>query len=108
MRNRVSLIGHLGADPESKDLEGGKNLTKMNIATNDFYRNSDGEKVQSTQWHNLIAWGKTGEIAAKFLKKGSEVAIEGKLQTRSYEDKEGNTKYMTEIVVNDLVLLGKA
>jgi single-strand DNA-binding protein len=105
MRNKVQLIGHLGANPEVKTLESGKKLVKISLATNDMYKNAAGEKIKETQWHNLIAWNKTAEIAEKFLKKGSEVAIEGKLVNRSYSDKEGNKKYITEVVVNDLLLL---
>jgi single-strand DNA-binding protein len=107
LRNKVQLIGHLGGNPEVKNLEGGKTLARFSVATNDVYYNSKGEKVEDTQWHNLIAWGKTAEIAEKYLKKGSEVAIEGKLTSRSYDDKEGNKKYITEVVVNEILMLGK-
>lgn len=105
MRNKVQLIGHLGVNPEVKTLEGGKKLAKMALATNDTYKNAAGEKIKETQWHNLIAWNKTAEIAEKYLKKGSEVAIEGKLLNRSYNDKEGNKKYVTEVVVNEILML---
>lgn len=106
LRNRVQLIGHLGMDPEVKKLESGKTMSKISIATNDTYKNQKGEKVTDTQWHNLVAWGKTAEIAEKYLKKGSEVAVEGKLTSRSYEDKDGAKKYITEVVVNEILLLG--
>ena len=106
LRNKVQLIGNLGMDPEVKALDGGKKLAKMSIATNENYKNAKGEKVTETQWHNLIAWGKVAEIAEKFLHKGSEVAIEGKLINKSYNDKEGNKKYVTEVQVNELLLLG--
>jgi single-strand DNA-binding protein len=105
LRNKVQLIGNLGMDPEVKSLEGGKKLAKMSIATNENYKNSKGEKVTETQWHNLIAWGKTAEIVEKFLKKGSEVAIEGKLINRNYTDKEGIKRYVTEIEVSELLML---
>ena len=106
LKNRVQLIGNLGMDPEVKHLESGKTMAKISIATNDTYKNQKGEKVTDTQWHNLVAWGKTAEIAEKYLKKGSEVAVEGKLTSRSYEDKEGTKKYITEVVVNEILMLG--
>jgi single-strand DNA-binding protein len=106
LRNKVQLIGNLGMNPEIKTLDGGKKLAKMSIATNETYKNSKGEKVTETQWHNLIAWGKTVNIIEKYLSKGSEVAIEGKLINRNYTDKEGVKRYITEIQVNDLLLIG--
>ena len=106
MRNKVTLIGNLGQNPEVKELNGGKKLAKFSLATNETYRNKAGEKVTDTQWHNLTVWGKTADIVEKYLKKGSEVAIEGKLLNRNYTDKEGVKRYVTEIQVNDLVLLG--
>ncbi len=106
LRNKVQLIGNLGNAPEIINLESGKKLAKFAIATNESYRNAKGEPVKETQWHNLIAWGKTAEIVEKYLAKGNEVAIEGKLTSRSYEDKEGNKKYITEVVVNELLMLG--
>lgn len=106
IRNKVQLIGNLGNDPDVKQLESGKTLAKLSLATNDRYTNQKGEKVEDTQWHNLIAWGKTAELAEKYLKKGSEVAIEGKLTSRSYESKEGQKKYITEVVINEILMLG--
>ena len=106
LRNKVQLIGNLGMDPEVKHLTGGKTVAKISIATKEVYKNAQGEKVTETQWHNLVAWGKTAEIAEKLLKKGSEVAIEGKLINRSYNDKEGTKKYISEIMVNDFLILG--
>ena len=106
LKNKVQLIGNLGNAPEVKTTESGKKLAKFSVATNETYQNSKGEKVKETQWHNLIAWGKIAEIAEKYLSKGSEVAIEGKLVNRNYEDKEGNKKYITEIQINELLLLG--
>lgn len=105
LRNKVQLIGNLGMDPEVKALDGGKKLAKVSIATNETYKNAKGERVTETQWHNLIAWGKTAEIVEKFLKKGSEVAIEGKLINRNYTDKEGIKRYVTEIEVSELLML---
>ena len=106
LRNSVQLIGNLGMDPDVKTLESGRTLAKLSIATTDKYTNNKGEKIQDTTWHNLVAWGKTAEIAEKYLKKGSEVAIEGKLTNRSYENKEGEKKYITEIVINEILMLG--
>lgn len=106
LKNKVQLIGNLGNAPEERNTESGKKLVRFSIATNESYRNSKGEKVTETQWHNLIAWGKIAEIAEKYLTKGSEVAIEGKLVNRNYSDKEGNKKYITEIQVNDILMLG--
>lgn len=106
LRNKVQLIGHLGAAPEIKNTEAGKKYARFSVATNETYRNTKGEKVTETTWHNLVAWGKVAEIAGKFLNKGTEVAIEGKLISRNYTDKSGNKKYITEVQVNELLLLG--
>ena len=106
LRNKVQLIGNLGADPEIKELTDGKILAKLSLATSDTYKKASGEKVTETQWHNLVAWGKTAEIVGKYLKKGNRVAIEGRLVNRTYEDKKGIKRYVTEIVVNDLLMLG--
>ena len=106
LRNKVQLIGNLGNKPEIITLESGKKLAKFSIATNESYKNSQGEKVTNTEWHNLVAWGKTAEIAENYLEKGKEIAIEGKLTTRSYDDKDGNKRYITEVVVSELLLLG--
>ncbi len=106
LKNKVHLIGNLGKAPEIKTLESGKKLAQFSVATSESYRNEKGEKVTETQWHRLVAWGKLAEIAEKYLSKGKEVAIEGKLVSRSYTDKEGNKKYITEIQVNELLLLG--
>ena len=106
LKNKVQLIGNLGNAPEVKTFDGGKKLVKMSIATNESYKNKKGEKVTETFWHNLVAWGKTADIAEKYLNKGSEVAIEGKLTNRSYTDKEGKKKYITEVQVNELLILG--
>lgn len=107
LRNSVTLIGNLGMDPEVKTIENGSMLAKFSLATKDQYKNNKDEKVLDTTWHNLIAWGKTAEIAEKYLKKGNEVAIEGKLTNRSYEAKDGSKRYVTEIIVNEILLLGK-
>jgi len=106
LRNKVQLIGNIGNAPEIITLDSGKKLAKFSIATNESYKNSDGEKVTETQWHNLVAWNKTAEIVAQYLDKGKEVAIEGKLTTRSYDDKDGNKRYITEVIVSELLMLG--
>ncbi len=105
LRNRVTLIGNLGQDPEIKTLESGKKVAHFTLATNDAYKNNDGQKVEETTWHNIVAWNGLAETASKFLKKGREVAVDGRLVYRSYEDKKGVTKYITEIVLNDILLL---
>jgi single-strand DNA-binding protein len=106
IRNKVQLIGNLGKSPEVRTTETGKKLVKLSVATNEIYTNSKGEKVKETQWHNLVAWGKLADIAEKYLNTGSEVAVEGKLVNRDYTDKEGNKKNVTEIQVNELLMLG--
>ena len=106
LKNRVQLIGNLGMNPEVKKTETGKKLVRFSVATNESYKNAVGEKVTETQWHNLVAWGKVADIAEKYLLKGSEVVIEGKLINRNYTDKEGTKKYITEVQVNEMLLLG--
>lgn len=105
LRNKVQLIGNLGQDPEIVTLESGTKLAKFTIATNESYRNDKGEKVKDTQWHNVVAWGKVAEIVETFLAKGKQVAVEGKLVHRSYETKEGEKRYFTEIKCNELLML---
>ena len=106
LKNKVQLIGNLGNAPEVKTTESGKKLARFSVATNESYRNAKGEKVTETTWHSLVAWGKVADIAEKYLQKGSEIAIEGKLINRSYTDKDGNKKYITEVQVNELLMLG--
>ena len=106
LKNKVQLIGNLGNVPEIKNTENGKKLAKFSIATDEQYLNASGEKITETTWHNIIAWGKLADIAEQYLKKGSEVVVEGKLINRSYTDKEGNKKYITEVQVNELLMLG--
>lgn len=108
MKNKVQLIGHVGANPEVKTLEGGKKLARISIATNETYVSQKGDKVTETQWHNVVAWGKTAEIAEKLFTKGMEVLIDGKLINRSYTDKDGVKKYITEVQANELLVFGKA
>ena len=106
LRNKVQLIGNVGNEPEITNLESGKKVAKFSIATNESYKDSNGEKVQNTQWHNIVAWGKIAEIVEKYVGKGKEVALEGKLTSRSYETKEGEKRYVTEVVVDEILLLG--
>ena len=107
MKNKVQLIGHVGQEPEVKTFGEGKKVANITIATNDSYTNEKGEKVDQTEWHRVTAWGKTAEIIEKYVTKGKEIAIEGKLTHRSYDDKEGNKRYVTEIVASEILLLGK-
>ena len=106
LKNKVQLIGNLGNAPEVKNTENGKKLARFSMATNESYRGRTGEKITETTWHNIVAWGKVADIAEKFLTKGKEVAIEGKLINRSYTDKDGIKRYITEIQVNELLMIG--
>jgi single-strand DNA-binding protein len=106
IRNKVQLIGNLGNTPEIKTTETGKKLARFSLATNETYRNAAGDKIKETQWHNVIAWGKQVDIVEKYLDKGSEVVIEGKLINRNYTDKNGVKKYTTEVQVNELLMIG--
>lgn len=107
LKNKVQLIGNLGNAPEVKTLDSGKKMARFSIATNESYRNAKGEKITETQWHTIIAWGKVAELAEKYLTRGKEVMIEGKLVNRNYTDKEGNKKYITEVQLSELLLLGE-
>ena len=107
MKNTVQLIGHVGQEPEIKTFDGGKKLANLTIATNDSYKNDKGEKVEQTEWHKVVACGRTADIIEKYVTKGKEIAIEGKLTHRSYDDKNGEKRYITEVVVNEVLLLGK-
>lgn len=107
LKNKVQLIGNLGQDPEIVTLESGSKLAKFSIATSESYKNAEGKKIEETQWHNIVAWGKTADIVENYLVKGKQVAIEGKLTHRSYETKEGEKRYITEVRCNELLMLGK-
>ncbi|WP_339758719.1 single-stranded DNA-binding protein [Algoriphagus aquimarinus] len=107
LRNKVQLIGHLGAKVELKTLESGKIVGNVNIATNESYKNQKGEKITETTWHRLVIWGKNAEILDKYTDKGSEIAVEGKISNRDYTDKDGVKRYITEIVVNEILLMGE-
>ena len=104
--NKVILVGHLGKDPEVRYLEGGVSVTSFPLATSETF-NKDGRKVEQTEWHNIVMWRGLADVAAKFLQKGKLVYIEGKLRTRSFEDKEGIKKYTTEVVAENFTLLGR-
>ncbi|HYC39682.1 MAG TPA: single-stranded DNA-binding protein [Chitinophagaceae bacterium] len=108
LKNKVQLIGNLGGKPEVKETENGRKLAQFSVATNESYRNAKGERVTETQWHRVVAWGKVAEVAEKYLDKGKEVAIEGRLVYRSYNGKDGSKKYITEVQVSEMLLLGKA
>ena len=105
MQNKVQLIGNTGNDPVVKTLDSGKKVANLTIATKDFYKNEKGERVEQTEWHPIVAWGKTAEIIEKFVTKGKHIGIEGKLTHRSYDDKNGEKKYITEVVVNEILML---
>lgn len=107
LKNKVQLIGNVGNAPEIKTLEGGKKMARFSVATNEHYRNAQGEKVTDTQWHQLVAWGKVAELAEQYLKKGTELAIEGKLMHRDYTDNTGVKRYISEVQVSEFLLLGK-
>lgn len=107
IKNKVQLIGHLGQLPEVKTLAEGKKVAQLSVATNENYKNARGEKITETQWHTVIAWGKLADIAEKYLVKGTEVAIEGKLINRNYTDKQGVKRYVTEVLANELLILTK-
>lgn len=104
--NKVILVGHLGKDPEMRYLENDRTKASFTLATNDSYKNKDGERVTTTEWHNVVVWSSLAKVAEQYLQKGKQVYIEGKLTHRSYVDKEGQTKYITEVVAQNLVLLG--
>jgi single-strand DNA-binding protein len=105
LKNSVRLVGNLGMDPEVKSFDNNRKLARFSIATNESYKNDKGEKVTETQWHNLVLWGTQAKLADDYLKKGDEVAIEGKLSNRSYTDKDGNKRYVSEVVVNEFMKL---
>ncbi|GGK46225.1 MULTISPECIES: single-stranded DNA-binding protein [Flavobacteriaceae] len=108
LKNKVQLIGNVGQEPTITNLESGKKVARLSLATNENYKNSNGEKQTETNWHTIVAWGKTAEIIEKYVTKGKEIAIEGKLTSRSYETKEGEKRYVTEVLANEIVLLGNA
>jgi len=107
VKNKVQLIGHLGQDPDIKTFENDKKVANMSLATSEQYKNAQGEKITETQWHSVVAWGKLAEIAEKYLVKGTEVVVEGKLVNKNYTDKQGIKRYVTEVQANELLILTK-
>jgi single-strand DNA-binding protein len=103
LRNSVRLVGNLGMDPEIRALDNNRKMARVSIAINESYKNDKGEKITDTQWHSLVMWGQQAKFAEDYLKKGDEIAIEGRLASRSYTDKDGNKRYVTEVVVNDFI-----
>lgn len=103
LKNSVRLVGNLGTDPEVRNFDNNRKLVRLALATNESYKNDKGEKVTETQWHNIVIWGAQAKFAEEMLKKGDEIAIDGKLANRSYVDKEGNKRYVTEIVANEFL-----
>ncbi|MDR5591639.1 single-stranded DNA-binding protein [Christiangramia sp. SM2212] len=106
LKNHVQLIGNVGQDPQITNLESGKKVARFSLATNEFYKNEKGEKLQNTEWHTIVAWGKTAEIIEKYAGKGKEIGVTGKLKSRSYEDKDGVKRYVTEVEASEILLLG--
>ena len=106
LKNKVQLIGNLGNIPDVRITEKGKKWARFSVATHERYRNASGEKITETSWHNLVAWGKVAELAEKHLTKGSEIAVEGKLVHRNYVDSNGVKRYVTEVLVSELLMLG--
>ncbi len=104
--NKVILVGNLGKDPEVKYLDNGVAVANFSLATTEKYKNKEGEKVSQTEWHNIVLWRGLAEVAEKYLKKGASVYIEGKIKTRKWEDKDGNTRYNTEILADNITMLG--
>ena len=105
--NKVILIGHLGADPEVRYTQGGTAVANIRLATNESYNDrTSGERVERTEWHRVVAWGKLAEIVEQYLRKGRQIYVEGRLQTRQWTDKDNNTRYTTEIRANEMVMLG--
>ncbi len=106
IRNKVQLIGNVGKTPEVRNLENDKKVASFSLATNEFYRSVKGDKVEETQWHQIVCWGKNAEIVEKDVAKGKEIAIEGKISNRSYEASDGTRRYVTEIIASEILLLG--
>ncbi len=108
MKNKVQIIGHVGAAPEVKKLENGTVIANISVATNEIYTNEKGEKVENTLWHRITAFGKIAQLIETYIGKGREIAVEGKLSYRNYEDKNGEKRYITEIIAQEILFLGKS
>ncbi|SHI30327.1 single-strand binding protein [Hymenobacter daecheongensis DSM 21074] len=104
--NKVILVGHLGKDPEVRHLESGASVANFTLATNDYYKDKSGTRIERTEWHNITAWRGLAEVAEKYLKKGHQIYVEGKIRTRQYQDKDNQTRYITEIVADEITMLG--
>ena len=104
--NKVILVGRLGKDPETRYMTNGEAVTNVSLATSENYKDKNGEKVEKTEWHNLTFYRRLAEIAGEYLKKGAHIYVEGKIQTRKWQDKEGKDRYTTEIIVNEMHMLG--
>ena len=104
--NKVILIGHLGKDPEVRHLEGGNSVANFTMATNEYYKDKQGTRVERTEWHNIAAWRNLAELAEKYLRKGHQVYVEGRIRTRQYQDKDNQTRYITEIIAEEITMLG--
>lgn len=107
LRNKVQLIGRLGKDPEILQFDGGKSKCNFPLATHEIFRNAEGERVERTQWHDVVAWGPLADLLAQNLRKGAEVALEGRIAYRTYEDAGGHTRYVTEVVANEFLILDR-
>lgn len=104
--NKVILVGNLGKDPEVRSIESGAKVASFSLATSETYKTKDGQKVEQTEWHNIVVWRGLADVAEKYLKKGSQIYLEGKIRTRSWDDKEGKKKYITEIIGDTFTMLG--
>ncbi|WP_400192394.1 single-stranded DNA-binding protein [Hymenobacter sp. B81] len=104
--NKVILVGNLGTDPEVRHLESGSAVAQFRLATNETYKDKSGNRVERTEWHNIVAWRGLAEVAEKYMRKGQSVYVEGKIRTRQYQDKDNQTRYVTEIVADEITMLG--
>jgi single-strand DNA-binding protein len=105
LKNKVHLVGNLGFDPEVREIAKGRKVARLSVATNESYKNASGERITDTQWHTVVAWGQTAEMAERLLRKGTPVMLEGRLVHRSYEAKDGSKRYITEVVMSNFQLL---
>src|ERR1041384_5037245 len=104
--NKVILVGHLGADPDMRYTPSGQGVCELRLATNESWTDKNGQRQDRTEWHRIVIWGKRAEVCSKYLSKGRQVYVEGRIQTRTYDDKEGNKRYITEIIAQDVQFLG--
>jgi len=104
--NKVILVGHLGADPDMRYTPSGQGVCELRLATSESWNDKNGQRQERTEWHRIVVWGKRAEVCSKYLAKGRQVFVEGRIQTRTYDDKDGNKRYITEIIANDVQFLG--